>query len=855
MSDGQATADRELSTSDTAVPTVGDKTHVLEAPAATIVQGESTRRNHTAAAQTIVAPDNDAASAAAQTIVAPADNDAANGQDYTYGATVVANGEFPGDDANGFQMGATVLPGDDPAARATRVADVLSSFDAAQQAGEFEIAPGESVIGRFRILKTLGEGSFGAVYLAEDPQLDRRVAIKVTKVGVLTTRSDVDRFQREAKAAAQLRHPNIVPVYEVGRIGRSSFLAYEFIDGRTLGNHLKEEKKLPPRDAAQIMFAIAGALGYAHELGIIHRDMKPDNVLLDKQGQPHIADFGLARRDSGEMDKTREGGLMGTPLYMSPEQASGRSHEADARADVWSLGVMLREMLTGVLPFTGKLTEILIGIQTVEPPKIRALDKKLPKDLETICQKCLSKDPAQRYANGTELAAELDRYLRGAPILARPLSPAARLVRWVRRNPAGTLVMAALLCAAIVSTWSVVAFKQEQKNNSLQKLQSLTSIQTALVPKSIDELADAKEVIAAPLRQRLASADLAAPPRNRLRLALAKLFPETAEQELSFDEIADTLVQMPADELQMQVKLLAEGRFHSHAVPKLTEIAHDKARDPTERRPALYALATLDPSLASWETDAADAAAGMLAANRKDLPAILPLIHPIRDRIAIELEQQFDDPQFGDEAAGVLALMFEDQPPKLYSFVRRATPRQLHALIEAMRSSDSNLGAVAQMAQSDIAGIVAGDSIPANELVARCNAFLVLYGVAPQAVDWTLLAGGPDNSLRTEIIQRMPQAVSQWNAVAAQLRTEPDPTVRQALLLALEKYSYIDLEPEDRASLLPMVLELYRSDPSPAVHSAARQFLEIAGGSAALQSEKAPIAADDRGPRDWFRNT
>ncbi|MFO1096258.1 MAG: serine/threonine-protein kinase [Planctomycetaceae bacterium] len=566
MSDGHATADLELSTSDTAVPSRADKTHVPEPSAATLIQDGSTKGSEPATGQTFVVESppahqngRDAAPAESQTLIATPDGGANETDgDYRFGATVVADGAAGQDHdfgatlvgenigvGNGdeFHMGATIAGGDDPAARATRVADVVNSLDPAGPAGEFELQPGESLIGRFRVLKVLGEGSFGAVYLAEDPQLDRRVAIKVTKVGVLTTRSDVDRFQREAKAAAQLRHPNIVPVYEVGRIGRSSFLAYEFIDGHTLGSRLKEAKKLPAREAAQMMHAISGALGYAHELGIIHRDMKPDNVLVDKHGQPHIADFGLARRDSGEMDKTREGGLMGTPLYMSPEQASGRSHEADARADVWSLGVMLREMLTGVLPFQGKLTEILIGIQTTEPPSIRTLDPSLPKDLETICQKCLSKDPALRYANGTELAAELDRYLRGEPILARPLSMPARMVRWAKRNPkeafAAGLIVALLLGISIVSTSSVIALKQKEREKVLSWLDSLTTATSGSLKRSCTTCGESGDHFE-PLRQSLASNDLNLPARNRMQLALVTSFPNAAQTEVSFDEVAES---------------------------------------------------------------------------------------------------------------------------------------------------------------------------------------------------------------------------------------------------------------------------------------------------------------------------
>ena len=868
MSDGHVTADGELSTSETAVPSPEAKTHVPAVAAESGAGQGSTRRPQSASEQTIVGDRKDEAGARApsahdQTLIGPVDADNASdgNDDFKFGATVVGGPAPEGDAAESedYRFGATVVAGGDASAAATRIGEPRNSFDDAPDTGELDIHPGESLIGgKFRVIRTLGEGSFGAVYLAEDPQLDRHVAIKVTKVGVLETRSDVDRFQREAKAAAQLRHPNIVPVYDTGRMGRSSYLVYEYIDGRTLGSRLKQEKKLPPREAAQLMRSISDALGYAHELGIIHRDMKPENVLLDKQGHPHIADFGLARRDSGEMDKTREGGLMGTPLYMSPEQAAGRSHEADARTDVWSLGVMLREMLTGVLPFKGKLTEILIAVQQVEPPGIRSLDPKLPKDLATICQKCLSKDPAQRYASGTELAEELDRYLRGEPILARPLSPPARLARWVKRNPMyaflGGTAFATLLIGFFVSSFFWYQARLEATEKALTQLQSLKAAQPGGLASTLGFLKDSKEDIAAQLDDDLENPRLAPVERNRLLLAKATLFPGEPGQPKRLAEWAEKLVQLSPEEVLHEVEIIHPFVAEDNEVkPKLQQVAHDQSRPISERRLALFSLATLDPDAPTWDADAVEAGAGLLEARATDLPNLLTLVDPIRDQLRPAIEPHFTSGSFRGQAANVLASLFADRPEMIYeSYVRRATYPQLRPLIEPLKSDPEQ---VLQLARADLRAAADQPHSDAGRLKMQTNAFLVNYAVSPETVDWTLLASGEDNSLRTEIIHALSQAVPQWQPAAERIRREQDPSVRQALLQALSNYSDVELTADGRRLLHELATETYRNDESPGVHSAARLFLERTGGVGQVRELVAtPLAIEDRGNRNWFRN-
>src|SRR5215831_8192129 len=310
-------------------------------------------------------------------------------------------------------------------------------------------------LGDYELLEEVGRGGQGVVFRARQKSLNRTVALKVVSIGQWASQEHLRRFRREAEAAARLEHPGIVPIHEVGERDGFCYFSMQFIEGGQL-DEVVRDTPMSIRRAVELVAKVARTVHFAHEHGILHRDIKPGNILLDEQGEPHLTDFGLARLVETESTVTRTLEVLGTPSYMAPEQATGSNTKLTNATDVYGLGAVLYQLLTGYLPFVGGTPyETIKLVIDTEPRPPRSLNPKIDRELSTICMKCLEKDPKRRYSSALALSEDLDHWLKHEPIQAKPSGVFTHSRKWVRRNPAIAALIASLAALAAAMGWNV----------------------------------------------------------------------------------------------------------------------------------------------------------------------------------------------------------------------------------------------------------------------------------------------------------------------------------------------------------------------------------------------------------------
>ncbi len=414
-----------------------------------------------------------------------------------------------------------------------------------------------SSMGRYELGDVIGQGAFGVVYRAWDTTLNRTVALKRPRSGALDGPRAVDRFLREARSAGVLRHPHIVPVYDAGQIDGQPYLVSALVEGRNLADELAAGRP-GIRQSTEWVAALAEAVDHAHQSGVIHRDVKPSNILIDREDRVFLTDFGLARSDAGGASLSIDGQLVGTPAYMAPEQVRAETGAVDARTDVYSLGIVLYELLTGTRPFQGSQRMLLVRIQEEEPAPPRRLDDTIPRDLETVCLKAIAKSPAHRYPDAASFAAELRRYLRGEPVRARPLGPLRACWRKCRRKPVITGLAASLAIAVVLGfagvTWQWRRAEHQRGHALLALASGFSTLRSAL---------------------ELGQRDPNHPDARRNRdVFLDSLRNSLEDQSRTYPELNTTL---------SSVSMVALKLLYQNAPPKEALTAHEKIRIAFER--------------------------------------------------------------------------------------------------------------------------------------------------------------------------------------------------------------------------------------------------------------------------------
>jgi len=552
-------------------------------------------------------------------------------------------------------------------------------------------------IGRFTLLHTLGEGGFGTVYKAVDAKLERTVALKVLHTKKLGSTDQEARLIREAKAASLLNHPGIVKVFELVDDGAIKVLVEEYVEGDTLDT-LILKKKLKLEEQLNLVARIADALAYAHENKVVHRDIKPANIMVDAFGQPRILDFGLAKREGIDDSMTQEGQLVGTIVYMSPEQANGHVRMISGASDQYSLGIILFQMITGELPFRGAGNMVLRQIVLDDPPHPRTLNDSISRDLENICLKALSKKISDRYASTAAFAKDLRRYLNHEPVEARPVGVVGKLERWARRNR--TLAISLASIAAILILATVVslyfAFKSfndlqariaAEKESQQTQLKLLLEGDTAEIRPVIQSFRDNLNVYEPNLRSKQNEPGL--DPRKQARVLLTLSEKEPALEEklyLLFDLL-------PTPEALLVNELLKKGPSQERE-QQLWNTLKNRQANSSQRLVAAVVLGKMNPQHPNWATMGQPVLDDLLdPTSSLYLRLWIQQLKPIWGHLQAPLLQECSkntDSQRTTLATTVYLQFFGNDIPALTKLLGEAIPANVPLVIDHLKSLHQN---------------------------------------------------------------------------------------------------------------------------------------------------------------------
>jgi len=748
------------------------------------------------------------------------------------------------------------------------------------------LIPGYEVVGE------LGRGGMGVVYRAHHVKLNRPTAIKMLLGGRYIDAVAQARFLIEAEAIAQVQHPHVIQVFDFGQHDGQPYFALELLGGGTLGGKLRAAGQFTPRDAAQMVAKLADAIAAAHSKGIVHRDLKPANVLLDEKGEPKVTDFGLAK--VGSSDMTATGAVMGTPSYMSPEQAAGRTKEVGTTTDVYALGVILFELLTGRVPFRGD--SVMDTIQLVisqEPARPRALIPTLPRDLETICLKCLEKDPHKRYPTAAALAADLQLFLEDRPITARPVGVVERTWKWMKRNPgraaavaATVLVVLGAVTAAVMVRAEQVASRQaaaadvarrERETRAEALVDGLGVLETTELPILIRTLAQYRDIVT-PQLQEIARKPVSDRAGLHARLVLVGLRTTDAIEPLERKQLRELLdysatcpaQQVPVINRILKPLVLAAGFSHK------AWLVESASRSESFRLRVAAGWAAVTPNDPEWPRHAAEVATWLGQQNPTEASLWAEAFAPVGVILTPELLRQYvevrgrlrsgklDETHLVAEASGfelranLLARFAQGHPKELAEVAITIEPRHYPLVIDAVQKESADVAPAlrAELAKAPQEGWTGAEA----ELFAlrRANAAALLLTLGDAEAMWPLMKFPTDGdpTARSYLIHRIATTDANPVLLLHRFATESDLSAKRALVIALGDFTPDRVPNPEREQFVAKMLAAYREHPDPGLHSAINWLLRQRWGKAKeIATIDAELASQEPAAgRDWYVN-